>query len=402
MHFIDSLGLNAKLWLLLSLIGIGLGLVAMIGYINISTMKKNLDTLYFGSLVPVIELNKILHQYHNGIETTFFELRHDVISPPEGAQRMQYALNQIAQQWEAYASHYKRTEEMEYLTYTHSEIIRISHFIEKVIAACAGGCDSTQLPISTMAYNVESIENTVTKLINYEIDSAKYERRMLLVTYERTIWQLSVLIAVIVAGVMFLAWAIFLSIKKQQNRLEQSSRKLHTLNQQLQNATMTDSLTGLHNRRFFNIVYERELKRSKRIGVALGFIMIDIDYFKQYNDTYGHLEGDRTLQRVAAILQQTLKRPGDYVFRLGGEEFGAIVSDTDALNTRLISEKIRENVEAAQIIHSASLASEHLSVSVGAISTVITPEENEEYLIRAADKNLYAAKEAGRNRCVVS
>jgi diguanylate cyclase (GGDEF)-like protein len=131
-------------------------------------------------------------------------------------------------------------------------------------------------------------------------------------------------------------------------------------------------------------------------------MMIDIDFFKQYNDTYGHLQGDLALKNVAHILKTTLMRPGDFVFRLGGEEFGVILSDTDSQNSRHIAEKLRFNVESLGMEHKANKLTAVVTISIGAICVVPTEGTNNEELLHQADTNLYAAKEQGRNKVVMT
>jgi len=195
---------------------------------------------------------------------------------------------------------------------------------------------------------------------------------------------------------------IFARIEVQQQQLITSSETLKHLNLKLEQASYTDSLTALFNRRYFNIVYEREFKRSLRANKPFIFMMLDIDFFKQYNDTYGHLQGDAALQAVAKVLKSTLQRPGDYPFRLGGEEFGIILTDTDCKTAQIIGEKVREGIENLKIEHKGSKILPILSISIGGICVTPTVNMNEDALIHAADTNLYAAKERGRNQVMFS
>ena len=214
--------------------------------------------------------------------------------------------------------------------------------------------------------------------------------------------QLVLFLGVVLLLVMGLAWKIFTRIEIQQHQLVASAETLKHLNFKLEQASYTDSLTALYNRRYFNLLHEREFKRALRNEQPFVFMMLDIDFFKQYNDTYGHIQGDQTLQAVAKVLKSTLQRPGDYPFRLGGEEFGVIIADTDCQNARAMGERIRAAVEALQIEHKGSKVSRTVSISIGGICVVPTIHMNEEAIIHAADTNLYAAKERGRNQVVFS
>lgn len=159
-----------------------------------------------------------------------------------------------------------------------------------------------------------------------------------------------------------------------------------------------DGLTGLANRRGFDEYYEREWRRAHRNGTAISLIMIDIDQFKQFNDTYGHLEGDICLKKVARLLEETLERPADFIARYGGEEFVCVLPETELPGTLVIAEKLRRAVEDEKIPHQSSTVAPQVTISLGvACDTPSTEIEPEELLCRA-DRLLYQAKLAGRNR----
>ena len=181
-----------------------------------------------------------------------------------------------------------------------------------------------------------------------------------------------------------------------------SSKKLKLANKKLENASYTDSLTNLHNRRYFNFIYDRETKRAKRNKTYITFMMLDIDYFKQYNDTYGHVAGDKALKNVAKVLKETLKRPSDYVFRLGGEEFGILLCDTDETNSANLAREICDAVRAKKIKHEASKVNQFLTISIGVVCCIADDALDEDVLITRADEMLYEAKESGRDRYIIT
>jgi diguanylate cyclase (GGDEF)-like protein len=295
-------------------------------------------------------------------------------------------------------SHHKRPEEMAYVKYTEGQIQNIGNYFIQVRSLINDSDRSHPLSLMSMDDNIQSIHTTLQQLITYENAVAKYEHSMLLTQYENALIQLVFFLGVILALVMGLAWTIFARIEVQQQQLIASSETLKHLNLKLEQASYTDSLTGMFNRRYFNIVYEREFKRSLRSNNPFVFMMLDIDFFKQYNDTYGHLQGDVALQAVAKVLKTTLQRPGDYPFRLGGEEFGIILTDIDCNNARSMGEKVREGIESLKIEHKGSKILPTLSISIGGICIVPTADMSEDALIHTADTNLYAAKERGRNQ----
>jgi diguanylate cyclase (GGDEF)-like protein len=160
----------------------------------------------------------------------------------------------------------------------------------------------------------------------------------------------------------------------------------------------TDGLTGLYNRRTFDDLLQREWRRLARTGEPLAVIMMDVDHFKLYNDTYGHGGGDVCLQRVARAAVGALQRPADVVARYGGEEFVALLPETKLEGAIAVAEAIRAAVAALEIPHTASKTAAHVTVSLGAACTVPQPDKDPASLLELADQQLYAAKSEGRNR----
>jgi diguanylate cyclase (GGDEF)-like protein len=171
--------------------------------------------------------------------------------------------------------------------------------------------------------------------------------------------------------------------------------------QVLRDYSNRDSLTGIANRRHLDEHLEAELRRAIRTMSAFSVILIDIDYFKQYNDTYGHQMGDQCLVQVAAALKASLKRPGDMVARYGGEEFAVILSDTDQPGAESIARTLCAKVAALGIEHKTSAVAPHVTISLGVASAVPGRQCEPVMLLTAADVALYQAKRQGRNRVVI-
>lgn len=160
-----------------------------------------------------------------------------------------------------------------------------------------------------------------------------------------------------------------------------------------------DSLTGISNRRRLDEYLSNEVRRAVRSASPIALIMLDVDYFKRFNDTYGHQMGDRCLIQVAAVLASTLKRPGDMLARYGGEEFMAVLVDTDKAGAAILAEKMRAVVECLAIEHGQSPVAPHITISLGVAGAVPGQACEASMLIAAADQALYQAKHDGRN-CV--
>jgi diguanylate cyclase (GGDEF)-like protein/PAS domain S-box-containing protein len=168
--------------------------------------------------------------------------------------------------------------------------------------------------------------------------------------------------------------------------------------EELKRLSYLDGLTGVANRRHFDEVLGLEWRRMMRDAKPLSLIMCDIDFFKTYNDTYGHQGGDDSLRQVANTLNSVLGRPEDLVTRYGGEEFAVTLPGTDSQGTKFLAETMRSRVESLGIVHVSSQVSEVLTISLGVASTIPTRGSSPHELISAADQALYEAKKEGRNR----
>lgn len=159
-----------------------------------------------------------------------------------------------------------------------------------------------------------------------------------------------------------------------------------------------DGLTGIANRRHFDVALERELRRAKRSDAPLALLLVDIDSFKPYNDHFGHQQGDACLTTVAQEVAGLLKRPADLAARYGGEEFAAVLPDTTLEQARVLAEKIRAHVESLRIPPAPSAHHRVVTLSVGVAAFERGRLEEPAALIEAADQAMYAAKRGGRNR----
>lgn len=181
--------------------------------------------------------------------------------------------------------------------------------------------------------------------------------------------------------------------------IAERTKELLAHNRILAEMTQLDPLTNIANRRHFDERLVTEYRRMAREGKVLSVLMCDIDYFKNYNDTYGHIEGDRCLRDVAQLLQHTCRRPGDFVARYGGEEFALILPDGDPEHAMEMASLIKQNLATQPIAHRASAVAEHVTVSIG-VSTVWPAHSKRltERILAQADEALYRAKLTGRNR----
>ena len=188
----------------------------------------------------------------------------------------------------------------------------------------------------------------------------------------------------------------------RERELLEATNQLSDLNELLANLSLIDSLTGIPNRRCLEQTLDKEWRRAERNNLPLTFIMIDIDYFKQFNDTYGHQLGDNCLLEVARGLKTQLRRPGDFIARYGGEEFSIILPGTSADLITGLCEQLNKYLKSLRIPHEASKVADHVTISMGIASAI--PKKagpsSLEGLIKEADEALYNAKANGRNQFV--
>jgi diguanylate cyclase (GGDEF)-like protein len=185
-------------------------------------------------------------------------------------------------------------------------------------------------------------------------------------------------------------------------QLQQQKKQLETVNRALQYLANYDSLTEVRNRHSFNEYLDTEWRRLAREEAPLSLIMCDIDYFKLYNDTYGHQAGDECLRQVATVIQHSVKRAADLVARYGGEEFVVVLPNTDIEGATCVAEMIARQVRGLHIAHAKSAVSEYVTLSLGVACCIPAPMSQPGELIAIADESLYRAKEAGRDRVSVA
>jgi diguanylate cyclase (GGDEF)-like protein len=224
-----------------------------------------------------------------------------------------------------------------------------------------------------------------------------------------TAWRTEALLsAVVVAGLLgltgLIGWFLILDIRRRtqvEGELRIAQQQLLGSNRQLELLAMKDALTGLANRRCFDQTLATEARRAQRDGSSLALLMIDIDYFKRFNDALGHVAGDACLQAVGGVLDECVRRPSDLVARYGGEEFAVIMPATDMDGATVVAQLILERLQHANIAHPSSPVA-RVSLSIGIAAARGAHLDPVQGLIESADQALYQAKTAGRNRFMPS
>lgn len=189
---------------------------------------------------------------------------------------------------------------------------------------------------------------------------------------------------------------------RAMQRIIEMRDQMAQMNRELTKLSQIDGLTGLYNRRTFEVEADKLWRHSARSKAPLAVMLMDVDHFKAYNDFYGHPAGDQCLRAVGRVLSDCIHRPGDRVGRYGGEEFVALLTDTDQEGAMHVAEDIRRRVEELYIKHRASPSDSKVTLSIGVSTTTFTTGTSLAKQIQRADKALYLAKQKGRNRVELS
>jgi two-component system, cell cycle response regulator len=190
--------------------------------------------------------------------------------------------------------------------------------------------------------------------------------------------------------------------KQSEIALQQAKEKVEAANQELHYLTRFDELTKIANRRYFDEYLQQEWQNLAKAQLPLSIIFCDVDYFKSYNDAYGHLAGDRCLESVASAIRSSIRRPEDLVARYGGEEFAVILPHTSSIGAGEVAKIIQANIKQLEIPHTSSSIHPYITLSMGIATLIPTEDLSTSDLVNAADQALYWAKIEGRDRIVTN
>ena len=358
--FVNSIGF--KLIVLLFVIFTTLISASLIFNSQIDKLKVQIDNIYFGNFMPMLKLQKVVSNYRDLIfcikksEFNCSIIKHE---------------RQILDNWNYYNEGYKTDEERAVVDSIDKEI--------------------NQSLKNKRLKNLYASISKVDFLINYETDEANKQRKDFLKKYTKMKDYLFYnIIAIIIFSFSIIIY-IFFQIFKKDNQLTILSKKYKI-------DSITDGMTKLYNRSYFDTLFDNLPFIANANKWQCAFIMFDIDFFKQYNDTYGHDMGDKTLIAVANVLKKYFNKEYEYVFRLGGEEFGVILFDTNKEIVENCLQEINKKVVDLNIEHKTSQALDVVSISIGAIIYEPDSYVSANKLYKIADENLYKSKQSGRNK----
>ncbi|MFH1397376.1 MAG: diguanylate cyclase [Candidatus Omnitrophota bacterium] len=201
-----------------------------------------------------------------------------------------------------------------------------------------------------------------------------------------------------ILGANFMGMPVAYTLESYLRRNYQGSVLLKKAMRRVRKMSVFDELTNIANRRYFNLRFPEEFNRMRRLQYPLSLIIVDIDFFKEYNDQFGHQAGDECLVKIVGVLKQCVRRASDLLTRWGGEEFVVILGGTSLDSAYIIAEKIRQGVLDLRLPRIASGLYNAVTVSIGISSLIPSVSNSCKVLFKAADTALYRAKESGRNR----
>ena len=328
---------------------------------QIDGLKKQIDILYFGNLIPIVKLQIIADKYKEIESCKKIKINCNFKEEEQI----------IFQEWSYYISSYKNAEEKIVVDTINEEII--NSFKENKLQ------------------NFKNILKRIDFLIKYETQVAFKERKNFLEDYEKMKSYLFFnMLLILLISFSIIVYIIFQVIKKD--------RQLTVLNKKYKLDSITDSMTNLHNRKYFDTIFDNMSFIANENNWKCAFIMIDIDYFKQYNDTYGHDMGDEALKKVALTIKEYFNKKYEFTFRLGGEEFGVVLFDISKDILENCLKEMNKRVLELQIEHKNSKILPVLSISMGAIIYEPNSYISANKLYKQADECLYESKQNGRNQ----
>lgn len=193
-----------------------------------------------------------------------------------------------------------------------------------------------------------------------------------------------------------------IALMREMNARKEAEEKLNKANKKLESLIITDSLTGLFNRRHLDNIFQTRIRKAIRDKTAISYFLIDIDFFKSINDHYGHLAGDQALEQLGACLIKICRRPDDMAFRIGGEEFGILTTNKSENDAAYFAEMIRAAIEALKIPNEQSETNKYMTASIGVVYKTPSREDTQDKFFNIADIRLYRAKSSGRNQVVIT
>ena len=349
-----------------------------------------------------------IDEQHKVIVTLLNKLANNLTQ--EEVFKIEDTFNQLAQ----YADYHFKCEEKIWQKYIKDDTLLIAHnkkhssFLPKVLKLKEKNKDKEfseiieeilLFLIRWLAFHIIDEDKKLALIIN-SLNNGKNLSEAVYVTDEMMSGSMKNLMNTILTMYDNLSLKTINLIKEKKARIK-AERKLKKINKKLEELSITDQLTKLYNRRYFDEILGRELNKAKRNKNSLSIILIDIDHFKKLNDTYGHAYGDNVLVSVASCLMQTCKRANDFAFRVGGEEFVILITNEEYDSVLSFIKILQRNIKNLMIENKNSDVNSFLTISGGLVSKIPVQNDTIDSIMKEADDRLYKAKEEGRNKIVL-
>jgi len=357
--FVNSIGF--KLIVLMFVIFTTMISASLMFNSQIDKLKEQIDNIYFGNFVPILKLQNVVNNYRDLV----FCIKKREFNCSIKSYEKNILLN-----WNYYNKGYKTGAERAVVDTIDDDI-------------------GNSLKVKRLK-NLYAAINKIDFLVDYETQEAQKQRKDFLVKYDNMKDYLFYNIIAIIFFSFIIIIYIFVQIFKKDNQLTILSKKYKI-------DSITDGMTKLYNRKYFDTIFDNLPFISNANKWQSAFLMFDIDFFKQYNDTYGHDKGDETLIAVANVLKEYFNKEYEYVFRLGGEEFGVVLFDTNEEILESCMQEINAKVVDLKIEHKNSAVLDVVSISIGAVVYDANSYTSANKLYKLADENLYKSKHNGRN-----
>jgi len=388
-----------KLISLLMTMLLGLSLLSYFLVKHQNSSEYNIKTFYFGSLLPVSNLKEILLLLQGDVTLKVYENR----THPKNLESLAFHLRKtdktIMALWKEYATRYKSNKEKAFVAHVDLKMQKLHRYLlELSLKVVKMRAKDTSISFKALSEGTAAIHKVIKELIDYELKLAQAMRKENLQSYENEKIVFFGIIIPILGLILILFVGISNSIKGTEKRLQVSAVELQRANQELRMASITDGLTNLFNRRYFDQIFYNEMLRAQREKLSFTFMMLDIDHFKKYNDFYGHAAGDEVIKKVSAHLGRYFKRPGDLIFRLGGEEFGIITVGTNEETALTMASSLVSEMKQLNIKHEKSETQAYVTLSMGMVHFPLAKAMEAKDLYELTDAQLYQAKEHGRHK----
>jgi len=366
--------------------------LAFLVIFQIASMKKSLDFLYGNSLISISALNKANAIYHINIQNNIYQSITLNITPTQALLDMKNSLPVVEKIWKDYEKRFQYNDKSEYLEYALLEIGNINNYFKQINRWCSNIENIQKLSLKEIDNEVAKADIIIQELLRYEHLMAQQERNKILLKFNNFIYQI---ILLLIIGVFFIIKYIY-SINNKQLLLKKEFQKIASNCEMLDNLEYRDAITSLYTRRYFNYIYKEKIYLAKDNKSSIALIMIEIDYFTEYNNSYGFEQGDALLNIIADILKDIIDEKNDFIFKFDSEAFRVLLTQTDEQKTIAFEKKTLTKIKLKQIENKGSKIDKYVTVSIGSAFSKIESTTTEYSLISKADKMLSISKDKNR------